>query len=151
SAVITVTGIITEPVLNVSAEEDQGAQTNNSTQGSRDPLLRFVQLAPVHIAKAVHLVVPEWGRQVLSSDKGPLIVAGEGGDRKIAVVVFDLHHTDLPLQTAFPLLVRNLVTYLLPDPAGGLPAQIAPGESVGIEPLTAAVDKIVVEDPTARQ
>jgi hypothetical protein len=151
SGVITVTGVITDPVLSVTAAEDQSAGGTDSAQGSRDPLLRFVQLAPVHIAKAARMEVPQWGRPVLSSDKGPLIVAGEDGQRKIAVLAFDLHDSDLPLQTAFPLLVRNLVTYLLPDPAGGLPALAEPGDAVGIEAIGEHVDRIVVEDPTAHQ
>jgi hypothetical protein len=74
---------------------------------------------------------------------------GQQAERKLAVLAFDLHDTDLPLQTAYPLLMRNLVTALLPDPAGGLPVSIAPLDAVGIEAASAKVDRIVVEDPDA--
>jgi hypothetical protein len=151
SDIITVTGVISAPVPSISATEDASASQTDANQGSRDPLLRFVELAPLHVAKAVHLEIPRWGRQVLSSDKGPLIVAGEEGQRKLAVLAFDLHDTDLPLQTAFPLLMRNIITYLLPDPAGGLPAEIAPGTSVGIDASSPDVDRIAVEDPSAKE
>ncbi len=149
--VITVTGIITEPVPSTTAADNTDSSSSTADQGSRDPLLRFVEMAPVHISKAVHLETPAWGRTILSSDKGPLIVAGESQNRKLAALAFDLHDSDLPLQTAFPLLMRNLITYLLPDPTGGLPAEVSPGAPVGIEALSSQVDKIVVEDPTARE
>jgi hypothetical protein len=46
--------------------------------------------------------------------------------------------------------MRNLVTYLLPLPAGGLPAAVAPGQPVSIDAAEANVDHVVVEDPSAR-
>jgi Ca-activated chloride channel family protein len=97
----------------------------------------------------VKLTPPDWGRAVLDSPEGPLLIAGERDGRNIAILAFDLHDSDLPLQPAFPLLVRNLVTYLLPPAAGGLPESIAPGRTVSIEPVTADVSSIVVEDPLA--
>jgi len=46
----------------------------------------------------------------------------------LAELGFDLHHSDLPLRPAFPILVQNLLTYLLP---GGFENQVyAPGRAV---------------------
>src|SRR5439155_17793454 len=71
--------------------------------------------------------------------------------RKIGVLAFDVHDSDMALQTAFPLLVRNLVTSLLPLPAGGLPASVAPGETVGIDAPGKAVKQVLVEDPSVKE
>jgi predicted TIM-barrel fold metal-dependent hydrolase len=44
----------------------------------------------------------------------------------VAVLAFDLHRSDLPLQIAFPLLLSHLVGWLAPGTGATLPAQIAP-------------------------
>jgi hypothetical protein len=151
NGLITVTGIISQPI---PALAGTGAETDADTsdgQASRDPLLRYVDLTGVHIAKAQHLELPPWAHTVLGSDQGPLIVAGENEGRRIAALAFDIHDTDMPLQTAFPLLMRNLVTSLLPDPAGGLPLAVDPGTSVGIDALSPKIDHMFVEDPSAKE
>jgi Ca-activated chloride channel homolog len=150
TTLITVRGTITDPVPQGVAPLDAG-QLGEGDSGARDPLLKYVDLSSASIAQASLLELPRWGRPVLVSDKGPLIIAGEEGSRKAAVVAFDPRDSDLPLQTAFPLLLRNLVSYLLPDPTGGLPANVAPGSPVGIAAVNPTVDKILVEDPQARE
>ena len=37
-----------------------------------------------------------------------------GDGRRIVVLAFDLHQSDLPLQVAFPLLISNIIGYLAP-------------------------------------
>jgi hypothetical protein len=126
-----------------------GARAADSLGVDRDPLLRYVQLSSLNVSSAVKLTPPDWGRAVLDSPQGPLLVAGEREGHNVAVLAFDLHDSDLPLQPAFPLLVRNLVTYLLPPAAGGLPESIEPGRTVSIDPVSAGVTSIVIEDPLA--
>ena len=158
---IQVQGVITQPAPLApasTADLAPASPPNRSAEGmsgqdpgQREPLLRFVDLSSLHIARSMRLQVPAWGREVLSSDKGPLIIAGEESGRKVCVVAFDLHDTDLPVQPAFPLLMRNLVTYLSPDPTGGLPVSVSPGTPVGIEPVSPEVDLVLVEDPAGRE
>jgi Ca-activated chloride channel family protein len=143
---IQVSNAVTDPVLSVPRPADA-----NDTTAGHDQLLRYVDLSQLHIAEANSLVLPTWGRSVLSSQSGPLIVVGEQAGRNVAVFGFDLRDSDLAVQTAFPLLMRNLVTYLLPLPAGGLPDQVSPGQPVTLESLPGGVDRIVVEDPGARE
>jgi hypothetical protein len=142
---IQVSNPISNPVLLVPRTT---TSTDPNAQG--DPLLRYVDLSQLHIAQAHDLVLPSWGRAVLSSQNGPLIVAGTQNNRNVIVFGFDLHDSDLAVQTAFPLLVRNMVTYLLPLPAGGLPAEVSPGQSVVLDKVQSNVDQIVVEDPSAQ-
>jgi Ca-activated chloride channel homolog len=147
SPLVEVTGVLTDPIPTLATVDERSQED----AGARDPLLRYVDLSALHIAKASRLEIPAWARVALSSDKGPLILAGERAGSKVAVVAFDIRDSDLPLQTAFPILSRNLVTYLLPDPTGGLPAGVSPGEPVGIAALAPAVDKVLVEDPSAKE
>ena len=123
---VQVTGVVSD-VLPTA-----GQGLNDSDQSARDPLLRFVDLAEVHVARAQVMTLPDWAHIVMDSDLGPMVIAGEQDKRNVVVFAFDLHDSDLPLQTAFPLLIRNLVTYLSPLPGGGLPSAVAPGEPVSI-------------------
>ena len=68
-----------------------------------DPLLRFVDLSKVNIAQAQRIVPPAWARVLVRSTSGDsLLLAGETGGRRVVVVAFDLHQSDLPLQVALP-------------------------------------------------
>jgi von Willebrand factor type A domain/Aerotolerance regulator N-terminal len=95
----------------------------------RDPLLRDVSLKDVHVQSAAAVkAAPGW-RTVISAAADPLLLIREGEPRD-ALLTFDLHHSDLPLRAAFPILVQNLLDYLLP---GGFENQVfAPGQSVGL-------------------
>jgi hypothetical protein len=60
----------------------------------------------------------------------------------VAVLGFDVHQSDLPLQPAFPVLVQNLVARLLPE---GYDRQtVRPGEGVRIVPGPSPTDVQVV-------
>lgn len=58
------------------------------------------------------------------------IAISERAGRRAAVIGFDLHDSNLPLKADFPVLVQNLLGYLLPDTV----AQIA--DAVCGEPIT---------------
>jgi Ca-activated chloride channel family protein len=147
NTLLTVSGVFSNPIPLVTETFDASVPSQGAAYNVRDPLLRFVDASTLHVTNASLVSVPHWGRLVLGSDKGPLIIAGETAGRKVAAITFDLKDSDLPLQTAFPLLMRNLVSYLLPDPSAGLPAEIAPLTTVAIESVSAQVERILVEDP----
>jgi hypothetical protein len=104
-----------------------------------EPLLRNVSLSELNVLEAVRVVPGTWARVVVDSDGAPLLMAGERSGRRMIVLAFDLHKSDLPLQVAFPLLLSNMINFLAPD-AGAEAAQLAPGE-----PLTLRVDPDVSE------
>ncbi len=126
----TVTGTLDQPLLRpVDAE---------------DPLLAHVSLGEVGVLDAVQITLPLWARpviagdpsagseQVLNGNTTPLLFAGEVDDRRVAVLAFDLHRSDLPLQVAFPLLLANLSGWLAPGSGGDLPTQVVPGTAVSL-------------------
>ncbi|MBN1136434.1 MAG: VWA domain-containing protein [Anaerolineae bacterium] len=120
-----------------------------------DPLLTNVIWGGVGVLEAMRLPLPTWARAVVAGDapgsaaptgissagSAPLLFAGETDGRRIAVLAFALHRSDLPLQVAFPLLVANLTGWLAPGVGGGVPAQVTPGEplSLSLPPEVAAV------------
>jgi hypothetical protein len=119
----------------------------DSTSGAADPILRYTDLSDMRVAKAVRLDRTPWARTVIGSAAGPLLLAGEIDGRRVAVVAFDLHDSDLPLRTDFPLLMRNLAGWLLPDPTGAT-VSVAPGAPVALAAdLTAGVNRLTVSGP----
>ena len=101
-----------------------------------EPLLRFVDLATVHIGRARQIEPADGVRAVIGTPAGaPLVGVGEVGTRRVAFLAFALEESDLPLQVAFPLLMSNLTDYLLPAAEGVLPSSMRLGE-----PVTVSVD-----------
>ncbi len=116
---------------------------------TQSPLLRYLDAAAlreqVHIARARAVSAPTWAQTLIEAAGGPLLLAGEMGGRRVAVLTFDLHQSDLPLQIAFPILVANLTHWLAPtgdiDAANeqlvlspGMPVQVRP--QMGVESLS---------------
>jgi Ca-activated chloride channel family protein len=113
-----------------------------------EPLLRNVGLAEINIFKAVRVTPGAWARVVVSSESGPLLLAGEQDGRRIVVLTFALQNSDLPLTVAFPLLVSNIVSYLAPG-FGADSAQIAPGQAI-VTQVDQQVTAVRVTTPDGR-
>jgi hypothetical protein len=100
----------------------------------REPLLRYVSLADVHVQSAAEVKAPATGwRTVIDAANGPLLLVREGEPRT-AVLTFDLHRSDLPLRTAFPILVRNLVSHLVPGGTGDQAVPLGRPVTLGTRP-----------------
>ena len=54
---------------------------------------------------------------MLSYDGKALVTAGNDGTRRAAVFGFDLHRSDLPLRSAFPILIQNILDWAVPSGA----------------------------------
>jgi Mg-chelatase subunit ChlD len=141
TAYFTVTGTVEGPVPQAVREDD--------------PLLAHVDLGRggVSILEAVRLVPLPWARTVIAATGGraggesvPLLFTAEVAGRRVAVLAFDLHRSDLPLQVAFPLLLSNLVGWLAPGSGGNLPLQVAPHAPVALS-LPPEADAATVTRP----
>ena len=110
------------------------------------PLLQFVDLRDVAIARASRLSVPAWAKVLVQGDDVPLMLAGERENRqRIVVLPFDLRQTNLPLTAAFPILMLNVMGYL--EPPGQVDTRdLRPGDLVNIAPLL-QTDEVTVRKP----
>ena len=99
-----------------------------------DPLLHYIDLRGVAVQDAARVSLPAWGRAVIVDSKtnAPLLVIGEQGGRRLAVLAFDLRRSDLPLRVAFPILIANLIDVLVPGGVAGVPANVEPGRPLSI-------------------
>lgn len=107
----------------------------NQAEISNSPLTRYLDWKNVHIQKARQVTLPSWATVLVKARGGPLVWAGETGGRRVAVIAFDLHDSDLPLQIAFPILMNNLLNYLSPGAAIDNQNGLRPGDSLAIHNL----------------
>jgi Ca-activated chloride channel homolog len=98
-----------------------------------EPLLRFVDLTTVHVGQARNIEPADGVRAIVATPRdAPLIGVGEEGGRRLAFIGFDLAESDLPLQVAFPLLLSNLVDFLVSTEEGILPSSMRLGQSLAL-------------------
>ena len=122
-----ITGQIDNPALEVTQPDH--------------PLVVNISLADTQVLATQVISAGSWARTVVAGDPDqaqpdsrsvPLLLAGEIDGRRIAILAFDLHQSDLPLRPAFPILMANLIRYLAPGAGGVIPAQIAPDQPLAI-------------------
>jgi hypothetical protein len=105
-----------------------------------DPLLADVDLSNVHVARAEDLRRSTFGRTVIGSVTGPLLMVQDAPTRG-ALLGFDLHDSDFPLRASFPILVRNLSEFLDPP---AVPAEgVLPGAAIDIDAGSGATEATV--------
>lgn len=130
-----------EPLFTVT-----GAFSNTTvTRLADSPLLQFVDWSGIDVRQAQAVSAP-WAQTLVSAEGGPLLLAGEQGGYRIAILTFDLHDSDLPLQIAFPVLVANITGWLSPGRVFDAPGGLRPGDPVQITP-GASTTAVVVEKP----
>jgi Ca-activated chloride channel homolog len=96
-------------------------------------LLQDVDLSSIHVLHSSHQLTPTpWAQAVITTPETPLLIAGETNNRRVAVLGFDLHSSDLPLQPSFPILIYNMVNWFLPPAVAG-DGQVEPGTPVTIQ------------------
>ncbi|GAC1667306.1 MAG: hypothetical protein PVS3B1_04130 [Ktedonobacteraceae bacterium] len=96
-------------------------------------LLKDVDLSSIHTLRASHQLKPTlWEQPIITAPETPLLVAGENNNQRIAAFGFDLHETNLPLESSFPILMLNMMNWFLPSPVAG-DGQVSAGVPVRID------------------
>ena len=116
-----------------------------------DPLnlLNAVDLGSIHVLRSSHqLKLASWMSPLITAPETPLLAVGENASQRVAVLGFDLHDSDLPLQYSFPVLISNLVNWFLPQPVGNN-GQVTAGTPVSIQSWPGA-DKITITSPDGK-
>lgn len=85
-----------------------------SLRGDEASLDRDITIANSQVLTASVLLPPLWAQTWLVSDAGVHGYAGRNNGVATVVFGFALTNSDLPLRSDFPLLVRNVLTYLAP-------------------------------------
>lgn len=89
-----------------------------------DPLLRGVDLSPVAASRGLIVQLPLWASAAADGHDGPLLFHGSWQGRRVVVLAFDPHVSNLPQLAAFPVLMANTISWLTPgrsdETLGGL-------------------------------
>lgn len=101
-------------------------------QASSHPLLAGVEASSILVARANRALLPSGGEVLLSAAGLPLIYLKQVGTQRICYIGFDLRWSNLGLTVDFPILMKNLLAWLLPPLAGR--EEALAGHEVG-EPL----------------
>jgi Ca-activated chloride channel family protein len=128
-------------------------QTQITEVRSDSALLQYVDLDETRVARARRVDAPSWAQPLIAAQGGPLLLAGQVGGQRVAILTFDLHQSNLPLQIAFPILIANLSNWLVPTSpvetptvAQGMSA-LRPGMPVLLWPQI-AVEEVTVRSPS---
>jgi Ca-activated chloride channel family protein len=113
------------------------------------PLLADVPLAGVNVSRSRRLDVPTWADVVLESPETPLLLVGEEAGHRVAVLGFDVHQSDLPVQPAFPILMQHLLDWLVPPGSVATPV-IRVGDAASVVPLPEA-QSVEIATPDSRR
>jgi Ca-activated chloride channel family protein len=103
------------------------------TGGEPAAVLQRVDLGDVHIARTRSAALPDWMQPVVVSGGTPLLAVGDNGQRRLAVLPFNLQESDWPLRISFPIVLHNLLQYLTPSLTLGADNSIV-GQSVKLSP-----------------
>jgi hypothetical protein len=143
-------------LLVVNPPERGSIRTNGEVRSPRvatwerdDPLLAYVDVRNLSVERARKLDLPRWAKPlVATSDGTPLLAAGQDGDRRVAILPFDLGRSNLPRSPAFPILMANLLAFLSPPGVVQAP-EIRTGEPQTLAPLP-QVERVRVSGPDER-
>jgi hypothetical protein len=99
-----------------------------------DPRTLYVNFNNVNLLDFTVLEDVGWADALVEVAGGPLILAGEVAGRQVAILSFDLHRSDLPLQITWPILLANLMDWYTPARAINVPEGLSVGETLAIQP-----------------
>ncbi len=93
-------------------------QVNETIEGGlgevlKNPVTRYMDKAHFSVSKIKDMVVPYWGSTFLKVNGKAAAFTGELKGRKTAVIAYDLHNSDFPLISEFPIFMHNLLGYLI--------------------------------------
>lgn len=83
----------------------------------KHPIVRFLALDTVNVARGHKLQAEPSDRVVGASQEGPILVAGTRGGYKFVALGFDVRESDLPLRVAWPLFLVDTVNWFTDEDA----------------------------------
>ncbi|GAB4574470.1 MAG: BatA and WFA domain-containing protein [Anaerolineae bacterium] len=120
--------------------------TANPRVARDDPRTRYVDFDNVNILDFKVLEDVDWADPLVTVEGGPLVLAGIVDGRQVAIITFDLHRSDLPLQITWPILLANLMEWYTPARTVSTAESLVVGDTVALTPPFEA-DRIRITRP----
>lgn len=135
---LTTSTLVVNPPAGTAPGVSIGALSPGGTlaiaAGAPGALSRYIRVGDVQIAQVRALHHAPGLAPVLRIGSTPVMVAGQSGSFREAVLGFSLADTDWPLRVSFPLFIHDVVNYLAPGVSAGA-VSVQPGDAV---PLSAS-------------
>ncbi len=117
-----------------------------TSQRPGEPILDGVDLSSLAVAEAQVVETTTWTPIVAAGDV-PLVLLGEVNGRPAVYTTFDLTHSNLPVDVAFPVMGSRILQWLVGGTAGAVSGGLA-GEPITINPPPGT--EVVVTGPDGR-
>lgn len=115
----------------------------------RHPLLDHIDLTGLQLTSAA-VLNPEHNAQVLiESDKGPVAVSVEQPGQRIVYLGWDLHRSDFPLRSSFPIFIANCLDWLTGQRQRAQLVNLHTGQIIQV-PLNPGTTKATLTAPDGR-
>ncbi|MBQ9983678.1 MAG: VWA domain-containing protein [Lachnospiraceae bacterium] len=123
--------------------EKENEVTNQVLSFTESDVTVYAENYAFGITKAHTYALPEWGLPFVKTDTGNVVgYYGNAEGHNVAVMGFDIHNTDLALQTEFPIVMSQLSDWLL---GGTISVQEIVNFPVAEESNVIPVDAVVLE------
>ncbi|HPA53554.1 MAG TPA: BatA and WFA domain-containing protein [Bacillota bacterium] len=141
----TMPSILTESgsvlTVNPTGAELQGGIADIATH----TITKYMENANFTVSKLKDMEVPFWADILIKFGDNAAAISGEYKGRKMAVIGFDLHDSDFPLTTEYPIFMYNLAAYLVGIDTEGKTSYVC-GDAIDLSP-NPEVTEAVVKDP----
>ncbi|HQA66098.1 MAG: BatA and WFA domain-containing protein [Clostridiaceae bacterium] len=141
----TMPSILTESgsvlTVNPTGAELQGGIADIATH----TITKYMENANFTVSKLKDMEVPFWADILIKVGDNAAAISGEYKGRKMAVIGFDLHDSDFPLTTEYPIFMYNLAAYLVGIDTEGKTSYVC-GDAIDLSP-NPEVTEAVVKDP----
>jgi hypothetical protein len=122
---------------------------SNISVTRNDLRTQFLDFDSVNILEYRRISDVGWATPLVSAGDDPLVMVGEIDGRQVAILSFDIHKTDLPLQISWPVLMANLMDWFSPQTVISA-TDLTVGDLLTIRPPLTA-ERVLVTQPDGTQ
>lgn len=127
-------------------DDDKSYKLGFDEMDAKSPLLRYLALGDVGVARAHILKGTKEDKVVGASYKGALLLQGRRAGRKFVALGFDVRESDFPLRVAWPLFLLNTINDFVEEDTGYI-SSFRTG-TVWNVPVASAASQATLEMPT---
>lgn len=89
------------------------ALTEDTLEDGKSPLLRNVNISNIEVTRYISFGTYDGYTPIASCNGEPIILLKNEVDRKVCVIGFSVHYSNVPITVEFPLLFNNIFNYYM--------------------------------------
>ncbi|MPQ42718.1 vWA domain-containing protein [Clostridium tarantellae] len=105
-------------ILFINCNSNEFFKVNGEVEGGnataiKENISKYLNNMSFGVSKFKDIELPGWGKKLIEVNDKPIAFWGDVNGKKIGVLTFDIHNSDLPLKSDFPILMHYLGEKLL--------------------------------------